>query len=392
MLRNSSWRLDETNLANFGSELEKEHRKEQGALEEAWNYEGSLVGTEPGLWIWRVQNFALVTVPEKQYGHFYQGDSYVVLKTTKKGGSDALIHHVHFWLGLETTQDEAGTAAYKAVELDDYLDTLATQHREVQRRESQLFKSYFKSLEYLQGGFASGFNHVEEEEIPKRLLRIHRPSELEGTRTRNAVVISEVPLSHESLRSKAVFVLDTGDKIYQWQGSESRGIEKAKAAEYITQLISDRDGKGEMVVIEQNTAGQVEFFDALGDEGDIVDGDDEEEEEEAKELEENAVKKLYRLRKSHASLGLKLKFEFVAEGEITKDMFKSEYVYIFDVGHQVYAWFGSEAGRRERRAGLQYAQDYVKDSERSAFTPICKIVEGGEDELFESSMADWQGW
>ena len=129
------------------------------------------------------------------------------------------------------------------------MDTLATQHREVMKRESQLFKSYFRSLRYLQGGFASGFNHVEEEEIPKRLLRVHRPSDLEGTRTQNAVVISEVPLSHESLRSKAVFVLDTGDKVYQWQGKESRGIEKAKAAEYISQLISDRDGKGEMVVI-----------------------------------------------------------------------------------------------------------------------------------------------
>ncbi|KAI9489983.1 hypothetical protein BDB00DRAFT_884323 [Zychaea mexicana] len=329
MLRNSSWRLDETNLANFGSELEREHRKEQGSLEEAWNYEDSPVGKEIGLWIWRVQNFSLVTVPEKQYGQFYQGISLIFIMlywTTKKENSDGLIHHIHFWL---------------------VLDTLATQHREVQRRESRLFKSYFKALRYLQGGFASGFNHVEEEEIPKRLLRVHRPSELEGTRTQNAVVISEVPLSHESLRSKAVFILDTGDKIYQWQGS---------------------------------------------DEGEVVDGDEDEEEEEAKELEENSVKKLFVLRKSHASLGLKLKFELVAEDKITKDMFDTNHVYIFDVGHQVYAWFGREAGRRERRAGLQYAQDYVKDIERSAFTPICKIVEGGEDELFESSLEGWQGW
>lgn len=39
--------LDETNLANFGSELEREHRKEEGSLEEAWNYEGSPIGHEP---------------------------------------------------------------------------------------------------------------------------------------------------------------------------------------------------------------------------------------------------------------------------------------------------------------------------------------------------------
>lgn len=38
--------LDDTNLANFGSDLEREHRQEEGALETAWNYEGSPIGKE----------------------------------------------------------------------------------------------------------------------------------------------------------------------------------------------------------------------------------------------------------------------------------------------------------------------------------------------------------
>lgn len=50
-------------------------------------------------------------------GTFFSGDSYIVLNTYKKKDSDKLLFDVHFWLGRYTSQDEAGTAAYKTVEL-----------------------------------------------------------------------------------------------------------------------------------------------------------------------------------------------------------------------------------------------------------------------------------
>ena len=47
-------------------------------------------------------------------------------------GEDELLYDVHFWIGKYSTQDEYGTAAYKTVELDTFLDDKPIQHREVQ--------------------------------------------------------------------------------------------------------------------------------------------------------------------------------------------------------------------------------------------------------------------
>ncbi|KAJ1304571.1 hypothetical protein OPQ81_005713 [Rhizoctonia solani] len=77
------------------------------------------VGQEEGLWIWRIEDFKIVPWLDDRKGQFYGGDSYITLHTYKNPDTEVLVHDLHFWLGSQTSLDEAGTTAYKGVELDD---------------------------------------------------------------------------------------------------------------------------------------------------------------------------------------------------------------------------------------------------------------------------------
>ncbi|KAJ8972588.1 hypothetical protein NQ314_000116 [Rhamnusium bicolor] len=99
----------------------------------------------------------VVALPRDQYGTFYDTDSYIVYAASQYGqacGLDTVSrdvkggcmeYHIHFWLGSRTNPDKSGVAAYKTVELDNFLNCCATQHRETEGNESARFLSFFKN-------------------------------------------------------------------------------------------------------------------------------------------------------------------------------------------------------------------------------------------------------
>eukprot|EP00964_Phaeocystis_antarctica_P074748 scaffold46028_cov55-Phaeocystis_antarctica.AAC.1 len=78
-------------------------------------------GSAPGMQVWRIEKMVPTRVPDKEVGKFYDGDSYICLKTVQKPGSSSFSWDIYFWLGADTSKDESGVAAYKTVELDELL-------------------------------------------------------------------------------------------------------------------------------------------------------------------------------------------------------------------------------------------------------------------------------
>jgi len=363
MLKPRKFNIEDSNIANLGSDLEKKVRQAAAEGENAWKN----AGKELGIQIWRIEKFQVVAWPEKQYGKFYTGDSYILLRTYKKTpDSEKFSYDVHFWIGSKSTQDEYGTAAYKTVELDDYLNGDPVQHREIQGHESELFCSYFKKIEFLEGGVESGFKHVEAAEHRNRLLH------LKGKRN---VVVREVPLSIESLNAGDVFVLDAGHDIYQMNGRECGAMEKAKAAELTRALDDERGGKPNVWVFEQDDTRDAhanKFWELLGGRKEIAPA--------TPDVPQKYEKKLFRLSDETG------KMQMVEVKNFTLQSLESKDAFIFDAGFEVFAWVGKGASKDEKSKALAYATDYLFKNNKDKTLPVSRILEGAENEVFLSAF------
>ncbi|XVF34161.1 hypothetical protein REPUB_Repub18cG0034700 [Reevesia pubescens] len=330
------------------------------------------VGQKAGIEIWRIENFRPVPVPKSSYGKFFTGDSYVILKTTALK-SGALRHDIHYWLGKDTTQDEAGAAAVKTVELDAALGGRAVQYREVQGHETEKFLSYFKPCIIPQeGGVASGFKHVEEEEHKTRLF---------VCRGKHVVHVKEVPFARSSLNHDDIFILDTKSKIFQFNGSNSSIQERAKALE-VVQYIKDtyHDGKCEVAAIEDGKlmadAETGEFWGFFGgfaplprkiasDEDKTVD---------------SHPTKLLRVEKGQ--------IELVEADSLTRELLYTNKCYILDCGLEVFVWMGRNTSLDERKSASGAAEELIHSSDRPK-SHIIRVIEGFETVIFRSKFESW---
>lgn len=337
-------------------------------LDPAFQGAGQRLGTE----IWRIENFQPVAVPKSEYGKFYMGDCYIVLQTSPgKGG--AYLFDIHFWIGKDTSQDEAGTAAIKTVELDAVLGGRAVQHREIQGHESDKFLSYFKPcIIPLEGGVASGFKTPEEEEFETRLYIC---------KGKRVVRLKQIPFARSQLNHDDVFILDTKNKIYQFNGANSNIQERAKALEVI-QFFKDKyhegtcdvaivdDGK---LVAESDSGEFWVLFGGFAPIGKKVTSDDD-------IIPETTPAKLYSIIDGEVN---------PVEGELSKSLLENNKCYLLDCGSEVFVWVGRVTQVDERKAASQATEEFFASQNRPKSTRITRIIQGYETHSFKSNFDSW---
>lgn len=383
--------IKDSNVELIGTDIDHQVKYNSASTEPAWN--DGKVGIEAGLLVWRIEQFEVVPWPRAKYGQFYDGDSFIVLYSAKVDGNDGtggLVHDIFFWLGKHTSQDEAGTAAYKTVELDEFLRGSATQHREVQEAPSDEFLALFPRISIRADGTRSGFRHVEEEvrEETLTLLRVFK-NPAAGV---NGVVVYEVEPTWKSLDDTDVFVLDVGDKIWVWQGKDCSPMEKGKAAQVVHDMTVAKHS--EVEVLSQTESRSRRVVDLLG-------GDDETPRDGFRSQRpfvsrskphavDQQPKKLYRLSDASGQLSFSLvkEAERISHGELdSNDVFLVD-----DGGRAIWVWEGRGASATERKRWFQIAQAYVRylqngnGQEGAYLTPVAKVVEGRESRAFMRAL------
>ncbi|KAL0858598.1 hypothetical protein ABMA27_012435 [Loxostege sticticalis] len=334
-------------------------------------------GGSPGIEIWGIEAFEPVAVDRKMYGKFFNGDSYIILKTSGTPSS-TLTYDAHFWLGSKTTQDKKGAAAILTVTLDDMLSGRAIHHREVQGHESSQFLGYFQpAIRYLEGGSESGFNNVEiNAGAEKRLLKLTGSENMR---------IEEVPAEDSSLTKNHCFILENEHDIFVLMPDGAKATQRRKIISVANSLRDDyHNGRATIEIIDEFSSDEDWdlFFETLGSGSKDALSDDDSSLSYTRE--DISAVFLYRV-----LLGDDLDLISLSKPYQQSQLSTSE-VYILDTPDSgVYVWLGKEVDGETKKNYNNIVQKYFEAKEYPEWVHVTRVAEGMEVSNFKQYFHNW---
>jgi len=328
---------------------------------------------EPGMTVFQIENFLPVQVDEALIGKFYDGDCYIVVKTSY-GENDELEWQIFYWIGQHSTMDKQACSAIHAVNLRNLLGAESRTQREEQGDESPEFLDAFDyPISYIEGGLGSGFFTVEE---PPHVTKMYRVVGGHGFH------MEPVPLSWKSLDPNFSFICDAGKKLFVWSGKKAPLMAKTKArllAEKIVRI--DRKDNSEIHQLQQGLEDNPPFWEIIGEpQGGVID--------------HHEYTSFVIVRPILYKVGLGMGYLELPQVEIpkkklTNDLLDTKNVYILDCWSELFIWIGRRSARLVRAASFKLAQELCSMFGRPEIATVTRVVEGVETQVFKTKFAGW---
>ncbi|KAL7869484.1 hypothetical protein AOLI_G00134720 [Acnodon oligacanthus] len=328
---------------------------------------------EPGLHCFRVEKLKAVPLQPSEVGAFFNGDSYLVLEHRGDQGVD-----LHMWIGEKSSRDEQVACAMLATQLDNFLGGEPVQHRHVQGYESPEFMKLFpRGISYKEGGVESGFRRPQSGSGP-----VQRLYHIKGKRNIRA---KEVDLSWDSFNKGDCFILDLGEMIVSWVGSQANIFEKQKVREIAT-LIRDTERHGKAQITHINEGEETpEMLKVLGPVPELKESSPEDD----SQADVSNSASLYKV--SDATGSMKLT-KFSEKTPFAKDLLVRDDCFILDNGAngKIFVWKGSGANAYEKREALKMADDFIQKMNYPRMKTQVEILpQGRETVIFKQFFQNW---
>ncbi|KAF4084753.1 hypothetical protein AMELA_G00109650 [Ameiurus melas] len=326
-----------------------------------------------GLHCWRVEKLKAVPLAASEVGAFYNGDSYLVLQNRGDEGAD-----LHMWIGEKSSRDEQVACAMLATQLDSFLGGDPIQHREVQGYESPEFMHLFpRGISYKEGGVESGFRKQQSGSgVVQRLYHIKGKKNIRA---------KEVELNWSSFNKGDCFILDLGETIVSWVGSQANIFEKQKVREIAT-LIRDTERHGKAQITQVNEGEETpEMLKVLGP----VPALKESSPEDDTQADASNTASLYKVSDATGSMKLTKVSE---KSPLAKDLLVRDDCFILDNGAngKIFVWKGSGANSEEKKAALKVADDFIQKMNYPRMKTQVEIIpQGRETVIFKQFFQNW---
>ncbi|GAA6079307.1 scinderin like b, partial [Tachysurus ichikawai] len=203
---------------------------------------------------------------------------------------------------------------------------------------------------------------------------------------RRVIRATEVTFCWSSFNKGDCFIVDLGENIYQWMGSECNRFERVKASMVAIDIRdNERNGRAKLCMVEEGSEPE-QIIQALGPKPVIAPATPDDENVEMSNKKKGA---LYLI--SDATSTMKTT-EVAPSSPFKQEMLSLDDCYILDNGKDgnMFVWKGSKANTEERKAAMKVAQDFIKEKKYSSKTQIQVLPAGGETTLFKQFFSNWK--